>query len=268
MAFTIYIHTKGRLGKQATLNSLSESPHLLARTVLVVENSELEAHEDLYGLDCQVIGHPCKGLSATRQWIVDNCPTPYLFMIDDDMRFFKRIGDTVKLQEAFPDELEQMFSLMMHWLDSEGLAVVGLSARGGNNNVPHPHVDATRQTGFHGLCVESFKGMGLRFDKIPLMQDFYMLLDLLTQGCANRVLYTFCWNQIAGSGASGGCSTYRTAEMMAECANKLKEAFPDFVTVVQKEAKSGWKGLTRRTDVRIQWKKAFAAGKEEREWGI
>jgi hypothetical protein len=66
----------------------------------------------------------------------------------------------------------------------------------------------------------------------------------------------WAWNQ-RGSGAVGGCSGYRNNEVQTEAANELHRLFPDFVTVVTKKSKSSWQGMEERTDVRIQWKKAF-----------
>jgi len=48
-------------------------------------------------------------------------------------------------------------------------------------------------------------------------------------------------------------------EAQDRAARALKERFPDFVTLVKKKTKTAWEGQ-ERTDVIIQWKKAY-------EWG-
>jgi hypothetical protein len=73
------------------------------------------------------------------------------------------------------------------------------------------------------------------------------------------VLFEYCWNQ-RDSGATGGCSTYRTAEMQAEAARRLAELHPNFVKVVTKKSKdtsTSWKNMKERVDVIVYWRKAL-----------
>jgi hypothetical protein len=63
----------------------------------------------------------------------------------------------------------------------------------------------------------------------------------------------------AGSNLAGGCSTYRTMESQSKAAHALKERFPEFVNIVQKQTKTAWGGQARE-DVIIQWKAAYAEG--------
>lgn len=258
---TIMIPTLGRLHKQQTLESLS--PLLQERTVLVVDEDEFEDHDMQYFDKCEV--HPLpdhiKGIAPVRQWCVDNCDTPYLFLIDDDMVFFKRDDLDIKLSRTDHEELEEMFTNLVSWMEKDLYRLVGVSARQGNNHVEQDFRDVTRQMNFHGIDVEFFRDKGLRFDGSEVMEDFNLLLNMFTRGYPNRVYYQYCWNQL-GSGAEGGCSTYRTNDLQRKCALELKEKFPDFVTVVEKKSKSGWQGMETRTDVRIQWKKAFESSQE------
>ena len=261
--FAIYIPTMGRVGKQDTLRELSRSATLIANTFLVVPASEFDTYDDEYGLDVDILSCPdnIKGICATRQWIVDYTAYDNIFMLDDDMVFFKRIANSVKLEPCSPRQLEAMFFELSDWLDSMSFPVVGLSARQGNNHVTEDYVEATRQMNFHGVNVEYFNRLDLRFDGMEVMEDFHMLLDMLTQGQKNRVMYKYCWNQ-RGSGAKGGCSSYRDNALQTKCANQLKKDYPDFVTVVEKKSKTGWEGMETRTDVRVQWKKAYHWGLE------
>jgi len=258
---TIYIPTKGRAGKQVTLDFLGDE--LRGVCTLLVDADEF----DNYCLevdDINIISMPpeVKGIGKVRQWAVENCPTPYLFLMDDDMVFFRRIGDTVKLEKCAPDMMEELFDELLNWMSLDDIPVVGLSARQGNNNNPNIYQEATRQMNFHGIDVQRFKALGLRFDGQDVMEDFYMTLSLLTQGIPNRVMYQYCWNQ-KGSGSEGGCSSYRTWEMQKRCAEELAASFPDFVTVVEKTTKTTWKDFPTRFDVRVQWKKAYTHGTKQ-----
>jgi hypothetical protein len=97
--------------------------------------------------------------------------------------------------------------------------------------------------------------------RIPVMEDFDLTLQLLRKGYPNRVSYQYVWNQ-RGSGAEGGCSSYRTAEMQTNAALKLKELHPDFVSLVTKTAGTVWKDMEERSDVTVQWQKAYEEGKQ------
>ena len=83
----------------------------------------------------------------------------------------------------------------------------------------------------------------------------------------NVCLNEWVHNQ-GGSGSAGGCSTYRTPEIQAEAAHKLHEHHRPFVKVVKKTTKTAWGG-GERTDVIVQWKKAYKISiTEQDKWSI
>ena len=258
---TFYIPSKGRANNQLTLASLS--PEVRARCFILVDGDEVWDYEDAGNFNSLPMPDGLTGIGNVRQWAIDNCPTPYLFLLDDDMVFFTREQPgSPKLRKTTGDDINTMFSELIDWMDFDGVPVVGLSARQGNNHVDGDYVEATRQMNFHGVDVARFKELGLVFNGQEVMEDFFMILSLLTKGYTNRVFYKYCWNQI-GSGAEGGCSSYRTWELQKLCAEKLRDKFPDFVTVVKKKTTTTWKEFGERYDVRVQWKKAYAFGKSK-----
>ena len=99
----------------------------------------------------------------------------------------------------------------------------------------------------------------IRFTDMEVMEDFHVALSLLRQGFKSVTINHMVQNQ-NGSNLPGGCSDYRSMEMQERAAHTLKERHPDFVTVVQKETKTAWGG-GMRTDVRVAWKKAYAASR-------
>lgn len=252
----IYIPTRGRPNDQITLNSLT--PELKKRTRLLINHDEIGLYKD-YDVGSIYLPDYIKDIGGVRQWAVSNSKYKYVFLLDDDMGFFKRLSDSKRLKRCTGNQLNEMFEEFLDWLILDSIPVVGMSMRQGNNHVDLPYVNATRQMGFHGIDTEEFKNLKLRFDKQAVMEDFYMVLSLLTKGISNRVMYKYCWDQ-AGSNTKGGCSSYRTGDIQKNCAENLVRAFPDFVTVVEKSVKHGWQGLKTRHDVRIQWKKAFNYG--------
>lgn len=256
---TVVIPSKGRASDQITIDSIP-AEMIPCCSILVDEDELLDYEIEVDNFNIIGLPEDVKGIGKVRQWAVENCPTEYLFLLDDDMVFFKRMEGSTKLEKSSPEDILAMFEQLVDWMSFDEIPVVGVSARQGNNHNENDYQDCTRQMNFHGIDVNRFKELGLRFDGQDVMEDFFMTLTLLTQGIKNRVAYNYCWNQ-KGSGAEGGCSSYRTWEMQKRCAEELAEAFPEFVTVVEKKTKTVWKDFPTRFDVRIQWKKAY-------QWGL
>jgi hypothetical protein len=90
-------------------------------------------------------------------------------------------------------------------------------------------------------------------------EDFNMTLNLLRRGYKNLMLHRWVHNQAGGSGAVGGCNTYRKLEERDKTIYRLAELHPGLVQVVEKQTKTAWGGQ-KRLDVVVQWKKAYERG--------
>jgi hypothetical protein len=111
----------------------------------------------------------------------------------------------------------------------------------------------------YALRADTLLKENIRFDDIPVMEDFHVALSLLRKGYPNAIVQNWCWSQ-SKSNAKGGCSEFRSSEVQTQAAIRLSELHAPFVTVVEKESKS-WAGdLATRTDVRVAWKKALESG--------
>jgi len=269
----IAIPTKGRttLAQQWTWRAITSSKRLQRDTYLVCPPEDQKGLRAAGIPASNIIIVKVSGIAAVRQAIIDMASMeakPYVLMLDDDMLFYRRasIRKTTKLVGISENgaAMEQMVSTLERWLTKDKFVAVGLSARQGNNHVFEPYVDATRMMNAYAFNAKTLRDLGIKFSAMKLMEDFYVTLSLLTRGFPNRVSYEYCWNQ-RGSGTKGGCSTYRTPELQAEQAHRLHKFFPDFVKVVEKTSKSSWKGLQTRTDVTIQWRKAFQFSISEME---
>jgi hypothetical protein len=254
----IYIPTYKRLDKQPTLNYIPEQ--LRDRTRLVVDASEIDLYTEKYGKNL-VVGMPpsVKGISKTRQWILENSQDKYAMMLDDDMSFaVRREG---KLPKCEPQDMVDMYELLSSWLDN-GFVHVGMSQRAFNHLEENDYVEIARMNNVYAFNVKKVLDCGARFDRTKLMQDFDMTLTLLEKGFKNRVTYQYCWGQ-GKSGAPGGCSEYRDLSLMKEVAEHLARLHPGLVHVVQKESAEAWGGGVGnlRWDVNIEWKKAFGRKK-------
>jgi hypothetical protein len=136
-----------------------------------------------------------------------------------------------------------------------GFAHTGVAMREGANRNTDRRMYATRMARVIGYNLVKARKAGLRFDRVPGMDDFDATLQLLKQGHANVVINWMVQNQ-GGSQTLGGCSTWRTMETQSAAARKLAELHPGYVKVVQKHTKTSWQGQARE-DVIVQWKRCL-----------
>lgn len=259
----IYIHTSGRatLTEQRTLGTMfGASKKNLRRVSLVVQASQAKDYELIAssnGVNMLVLPPEITRLSETRQHLLDISEKVFV-MMDDDLLFFeRRKDDDTKFSKIHGEQVFEMFDTLEDRM--KGFAHGGILAReGGNRIVGKQNVYATRMMRVLAYDPKKVRKVGARFDRMVTKQDFDMTLQLLRAGYPNILMADYVQGQYGDgcSNAPGGCSVYRTPEMMDASAHKLAELHPGFVTVVQKESKVSWGGGVR-TDVNIQWKKAL-----------
>jgi hypothetical protein len=261
----IYIPSAGRPERQITVSKLP--PYWLDLTTLVVPEGQAGNYrKKKFGLPVDIIECPAANIGGTRQWIIDTTDADSVLMMDDDLYFYHRaepykmglVGNT-KADNA--DMIEELFDTL-----AIGKYIhVGVAPRPEASFYLCRYKCCTRINNVHGYNVAELRRLGkrygARFDRLKLMEDFHVTLTLLENGYPNKVLIDYVWNQ-PGSNTGGGCSTYRTPEAQAKAARKLAALHPDYVKVVEKKVvgKTSWEGMKTRTDVRIQWHKAYEAG--------
>lgn len=244
----VYIHSSGRAGRCSSFDYLPDA-------TILVQADQYDSYERQYpGADIQALPPHIKTLSPTRQWILDNCPDNKVLMLDDDLRFSARkILEPTKFRPAVEADVVEMVQAIDKELDE--YAHVGVLARDGANRILEPHrVTVTRMMRLLAYNLDTVRKVGARFDRVITKQDFDMTLQLLEAGYANSVLTQWCHDQ-PGSNTAGGCSIYRTSEVMAQGAHDLHSLHPKYVKVVEKQEVGTWGGS--RLDVQIQWKKAY-----------
>jgi hypothetical protein len=233
-------------------------PSVQKDAYMVVGPKDAPAYFQRFGED-NVLVVDIKGIGAVRQHIIDISDGAVL-MLDDDLSFFTRREDDPKLlQKADKVAVRAMITRMARLL--EQYAHASIAVREGANRNPHDELlfnqRCLRALGYHA---PTLKELGVRFDRLPVMEDFDVALQLLRKGFPSATLNRWCQDQGA-SNAPGGCSSYRSLKVQSKGARGLAKLHPDYVTVVQKEAKGGGEWAVRE-DVRVQWKKAFEQGEE------
>lgn len=256
----IFIPTMGRVNEQETYDRLQPSK---AEMILVCPPDEVAGHK---AKGRTAIPCPAKGITATRQWIMDQKFGPRVFMFDDDLRFgVRRLDDPTKFYQATEARDQQT---LLRRLDAllDQVPVAGLCSRGGANNTPSsgiPVAENKRLFDVHCIDVEWFHRENIQY-RMPFMEDFDMCLQAHLKGYPTAMLTTHTKDNVNLANAGGGCSLYRTMEGQAEAAHILAARFPAFVSTRQVKAKVFGEWSTR-TDVTVRWVQAFKAGCELRD---
>ena len=260
----IYIPSHKRAGVPITLSNFT--PYLLERSTLVVQHSEAKAYQPVsekFGVPLLVLPKAIQRLSPTLAHLVENTPYEKFFFCDDDLSFAYRehscLGDSTLTKCNGSPVLDTMYDTLSETL--EEYAHVAISSRAGNNHVESDPEGTWKYVGratrFVGYRTE--EAQWISHDRVEIRADFDRTLQLLRMGFPNAIWYDYCHDD-PGSNTAGGCSQYRDHEMLDKEAHKLKSFHPGFVNVVERTTKGSWGGGTR-TDVNIQWKKAYEKGR-------
>lgn len=244
----IYIPTRGRARSQVTLESIPDA-------TLVVYKEEIAEYQDANpGASFLVVPpHVDKDIASKRRYIMARATDNKVLMFDDDLDFAQRRSDEpTKFLPCDPDSISRMLDMVDLAMDS--FAHGGIAAREGGNRYTESllyNYRAMRGIFFRRDILHQ-EGVTIHGD---VMCDFYTTLSLLTRRRPNVIINGWVTNQ-KGSGATGGCSVYRTPARQTKAAEALAASFPRYVKLRQVQTKDSWGGGTR-TDVRVQWKRAY-----------
>ncbi len=253
---TIVIPSMSRSHKQTTVKQLPKQ--LLGKTSIAVPCLQVAQYQKCNPM-ISITGVPdaIKGISHTRKYLMEQCKTRYLMMLDDDMKFAYRTDMKSPTLTSLLPESNGVMNMILYWYQlMSQYAHVGLSARQGNNRVEESVKECTRMFNAYTYDLKRVWDAKVIIGRLPVMEDFDLTLQLLRKGIPNAVIYRWCWNQSDGSNAPGGCSSYRTASMQQQAAEQLSKLHPGFVRVVEKES-TNWDGMNKRMDATIYWKKAY-----------
>jgi hypothetical protein len=257
----IYIPTYRRI-KQPTWNNLPDV--WKDKTVLVVDDQDFEKLKKNHNvMRCPVQG---QGIPKVREWIMENARKEgFKFsVLDDDILDFvitRKDGESGLWNTRLsPSQFDDMFSLMSDWLDE--VVTCGLEICW---NPPISKMDkhiCFRQTVNHFFNAKTFP-----FDlidwNVELTEDYYMILQLLTNGFQNYISLRYRLRPDVTQ-ATGGCATTRTIEAHNDSMEFIRNKFPDFVKLYEKTAKVGkeWGGKPKLA-AEIAWKKAYKSSQVE-----
>lgn len=261
----IYIPTRSRVNSQITWKNLT--PRLRKKVVFVVNYDEHNTIGHLIPIwpEQQLVCKPkINTIGLVRQFIVDQHDVKkdgaHIIMLDDDLSFFqRRLDDPTKFLPIGDAELDYCFQMVDRLLTT--YANVGILAREGGNRQQSEIIENTRLLRALAYNVPVLRKVRARFDRLIVMEDFDVALQLLRAGHKTAAVGSWVQDQ-KGSNAPGGCSDYRTLERQAEGARGLAKLHAPFVKVVEKTTKTAWQGTTR-LDVIVRWKDAYASSQKK-----
>lgn len=261
--FTIYIRTYKR-DKIVTFQYIP--PEWYPYTRLVVQERDKDRVKDS-PVEKLVLPPEVDNLGKTMDWLMANCPTKKMLSLDDDItvNVLKNFNQ-YNLRGITPEEMHEALVRCAFMLDIYPHFGAG-DRREAHIKYLHRILECTRCNRWHGFNVEFFRKNcpDFRFASVPNIEDYNMILYLLTHGYPNAIDCQLYIGDAFGSNSPGGCHDLREELGDGYDAKALQTLYPAFVSLETKETKTKG-GIWNRTDVRVQWKKAYEYGMAN--WGL
>ena len=179
------------------------------------------------------------GITATRNWILDNTDDSRVVFIDDDVvahgwfELQEHQGKQRRLSETqWVEEWEKLFDVA----EGMGLRVWGVNSEGALRSV-YPYKPFLWHTYLTASCMGILNN-GLRFDEsFKVKEDYELGLRCLHEdGAIVGCRYLF-WRNAHWDG-EGGCKDYRTGEMELTAIMRLARKYPGYIRQVTKGGSS------------------------------
>lgn len=255
----IFVVSRSRWKHSKTLDSLRDAK---SEVHLVVPKSQRKQYVKLAKEHkCELLACPVDGIARTREYCGNIAHHEKFLMLDDDLTFFRRISPkSTKLRK--PTDL--MNCNIQSLLEEVSVRLeeyvhVAVSAREGNNRLPHSGVECSRP--LRALAYQREEFVQLEHGRVKIMEDFDVTMQLLKKGHKNFIISSWAQDQVQTQ-MDGGCSDYRTLKLHNTNVKKFAELHKEFVRVRQKENKTGGQ-FGKRMEATIYWKKAYESSKRK-----
>lgn len=217
----IAIPSKGRAGE-------TKSDKLLTSAVLFVPEAEEEDYRR--HSKCEVVGIPneVKGITKTRNWILENTDERRVVMIDDDLKnqgwtkLYEQNGKQKKLKATeWLFEFERLFDVVedLDW------KIWGVKTEAALRSV-YPYKPILFRSYITASCMGIINDGSYLFDEsFPVKEDYEICLRHIEEFggiVAARYLY---WENSHWAD-DGGCKSYRTQKMEAKAIRDLVKRYP------------------------------------------
>lgn len=211
-----------------------KSAKVLPGASVYVPASEVPAYERCGVHHLVAVPMSIHGITATRNWILDHVPDPWVVMMDDDLmtvgwvRLDEETTTRFPLTEAIIHrECEKLADLA----DTLGYRIFGPATQSAPRAV-YPWKPFLWRSYVTASCMGIANWRGTRFDpSYPLKEDYELCLRCLTEDGGIVAARHWFWQNSHWSDA-GGCANDRTRAKEEEAIRRLRETYPGMVRQV------------------------------------
>jgi hypothetical protein len=223
MEYKVYIPSMGRAGKVTTHELFKES-HIVCPNKEVIEYKKY--HKNVIGVDDKI-----KGITNTRNWILDYNKDNYHIQVDDDALSFHSF-EKGKLQKFIDvDKINNIIENQFRLCDEWGLKLWGFALAADYKFYREYSPFSTQ--GVIGANIVGIINNPLRFDaRLKVKEDYdYAMQHIAKYGGALRFMkYGIDVIHLTNE---GGCVSYRTKEVEMDAYNILKNKWGNKVVRLQ-----------------------------------
>lgn len=226
----IAIPSKGRAGS-------TKSDKILKGATMFVPESEVHQYKNYCA---KVVGVPnsVKGITPTRNWILDNANDGRVVFIDDDVKAcgYVELSGTakhvkVRAHEVWAEEFAKWFDLC----DQLDYRMWGLKSESAPRST-YPYKPFLFRTYATASCMGIVNDGTYRFNEAYQVKEDYdiCLRHIKDRGGILGVRYMYWENEHWGT--NGGCKDYRTMKMEDDAIAMLRKDHPGMVRMAKREA--------------------------------
>ena len=227
----IAVPSKSRAGRAPTLTYLG---HLA--TAFVPEN-EYNAYRLVYpAVRVEAVPLTVRGITATRNWILDNVQDARVVFVDDDLKtqgYMELLGQSARQRKLKPHQWVAEWARLFEITEQLALRVWGVATDGALRSV-YPWKPFIWHTYLTASCMGIVNDGRTRFDEsFPVKEDYELGLRCVAEdGAIVGARYLYWVN--AHWGTEGGCRDYRTQEMERKAIDRLTGMYPGIVRQVER----------------------------------
>jgi hypothetical protein len=226
----VVIPSRSRQHKQITLFNLAKE--LWPYITIVVPEEQVDDYRA--AVPKEVFVMPCKerGLSLTRKFVLLSKKTGKLITLDDDLTFYKRTDDSkfVRITENTIGLTVVMIEAIVEFLNS--YPYVGLVDKFMSHTQPRGFKECSRFNEVYGYNRDLFPDPWPQI-RVPHDEDHDFHLQLLTRGHKTAVITEYSKTNLRVN-APGGCSEWRSKEVMDETYRLMLQYWPGIVSLTNK----------------------------------
>lgn len=219
----IAVPSKGRAGKTKTQN-------VLPSAVWFVPAAEHEQYVEM-GYNATAVPNEIKGITKTRNWILDNVEDRWVVMVDDDVKIVgwtELMPHSGKQRQLSSEELVKCFVRAFEVLEGLGWKIWGAKTESALRSY-HPCSPFVFQGYVTASCMGIINDGSYRFDEeFVVKEDYEIGLRHITEFGGVLGLRYWHWENHHWD-KEGGCGAYRTHDVEEQSIRKLKDKYPGCV---------------------------------------